>query len=107
MVRGTPAEQQRAVARALELGLNFFDTAPAYGNGASETNLGRTLAALRLRPDELFLSTKVTITPADHGRVGEAIAASLEGSLRRIGRECIDLLQLHNRIAAAGPDRPL
>ena len=47
MVRGAPADQERAVARALELGINYFDTAPAYGDGVSEKNLGRVLAALR------------------------------------------------------------
>src|SRR5690242_2852352 len=107
MVRGTAADQQRAVSRALELGITFFDTAPAYGDGASETNLGHALTALRLRSDELFLSTKFTITPSDYGRISEAVTASLEASLRRLGREQVDLLQLHNRIAATGPDRPL
>jgi len=51
MVRGSPADQERAVARALELGINYFDTAPSYGNGESERNLGRVLKALR--PDIL------------------------------------------------------
>ena len=41
MVRGAPAEQERAVARAIELGINYFDTAPSYGDGQSEQNLGR------------------------------------------------------------------
>ena len=40
MVRGTPAERERAVARALDLGVNFFDTAPLYGDGVSEEHLG-------------------------------------------------------------------
>ena len=44
MVRGTPADQDRAVARALEAGVNYFDTAVQYGNGESEKNLGRMLA---------------------------------------------------------------
>ena len=47
MVRGTPAEQERAVARAVELGINYFDTAPSYGDGESELNLGRVLKVLR------------------------------------------------------------
>jgi aryl-alcohol dehydrogenase-like predicted oxidoreductase len=47
MVRGTPAERERAVARALDLGVNFFDTAPLYGDGVSEEHLGQTLQALR------------------------------------------------------------
>ncbi|HTZ76430.1 MAG TPA: aldo/keto reductase [Stellaceae bacterium] len=104
MVRGAPADQERAVARALELGINYFDTAAAYGDGASETNLGRVLA--KLKP-EIFLGTKFTVRPEDRGRIGEAIAASLERSLQRLGREQVDLLQLHNRIAPSGSDRPL
>lgn len=104
MVRGAPADQERAVARALELGINYFDTAAAYGDGVSETNLGRVLATLR---PEIFLSTKFTVRPDDRGHIGEAVAASLERSLRRLGREQVDLLQLHNRIASAGNDRPL
>jgi L-galactose dehydrogenase/L-glyceraldehyde 3-phosphate reductase len=47
MVRGAPVDQERAVARALEAGINYFDTAVLYGNGASETNLGRVWAKLK------------------------------------------------------------
>ena len=104
MVRGAPNDQERAVARALALGINYFDTAPAYGDGASEENLGRVLRSLR---PEIFLSTKFTVLPADRGRLDAALTASLERSLRRLGREQVDLLQLHNRIAAEGNDRPL
>ena len=99
MVRGTPADQERAVARALELGINYFDTAPAYGDGESERNLGRVLKALR--PD-VIVGTKFRIPSPGQGRVGEAIAASLDGSLRRLGLERVDLLQLHNSISSAG-----
>jgi aryl-alcohol dehydrogenase-like predicted oxidoreductase len=104
MVRGAAADQERAVARAIEHGINFFDTAAAYGDGQSEKNLGRVLKSLR---PEIFLSTKFTVLPSDHGRIGEAIAASLEASLRRLGRDRVDLFQLHNRIARDGVDRPL
>ena len=47
MVRGTAAEQERAVARAIEIGVRYFDTAPQYGDGVSEQNLGRILAKPR------------------------------------------------------------
>jgi L-galactose dehydrogenase/L-glyceraldehyde 3-phosphate reductase len=43
MVRGAPADQERALARALEVGVNYFDTAWQYGTGESEKNLGRIL----------------------------------------------------------------
>src|SRR5215469_6871886 len=75
MVRGAPADQERAVARALEAGINYFDTAAAYGNGASETNLGRVLK--RLRP-EIFLSTKFTVLPEHKKDIAGGIAQSLE-----------------------------
>ena len=49
MVRGSHDEQQRVVARAVELGMNYFDNAPDYGDGVAEENLGRVLQALKLR----------------------------------------------------------
>ncbi len=47
MVRGNPRDQKRAVARALEAGVNTFDTTMQYGNGESEKNLGRVLQRLK------------------------------------------------------------
>jgi L-galactose dehydrogenase/L-glyceraldehyde 3-phosphate reductase len=94
MTRGAPADQERAVARALEAGVNHFDTAPLYSNGASEENLGRVLAALK---PNVIVSTKVRL-PAE--RNIDAIAASLETSLRRLKRDHVDLFQLHNAIGA-------
>ena len=49
MTNGDPADQERAVARALEIGINYFDTAAQYGDGQSETNLGRAIKTLKLR----------------------------------------------------------
>ena len=102
MVRGEPAEQERAIARALELGINYFDTAALYGNGESERNLGRVLA--KLRPS-LYLGTKVNLAPTERGRIGAAIAASLEASLKRLGRDSVDLFQFHNTISTGSGDR--
>jgi len=96
MTRGDPADQERAVARALEAGVNHFDTAAAYGHGASEQNTGRVLAMLK--PD-IILSTKVRV-PAERPDIGAAIASSLEASLRRLRRDHVDVFQLHNTIAA-------
>lgn len=104
MVKGSAADQERAVARALSVGVTFFDTAPMYGMGLSETNLGRVLKALK---PEIFLATKVTIRTEDKGDIAVAVARSLEESLTRLGRSHVDLLQLHNRIDTAGTDRPL
>ena len=99
MVRGTPADQERAVARAVELGINYFDTAPLYGDGESERNLGRVLRTLR--PD-VVVGTKFRIPPGERGRLAEALTASLEASLQRLGLERVDLLQLHNPISSDG-----
>jgi aryl-alcohol dehydrogenase-like predicted oxidoreductase len=99
MVRGSAADQERAVARAIELGISYFDTAPAYGDGASESNLGRVLA--RLRPN-IALGTKFRVAGVPAAGIEAAIAASLEASLRRLGRDTVDLFQLHNPIAASG-----
>ncbi len=104
MVKGSAADQERAVARALAAGVTFFDTAPMYGNGASETNLGRVLASLK---PEIFLATKCTVLPEDRGDIAGAVARSLEASLKRLGRTHVDLLQLHNRVDSSGTDRPL
>jgi aryl-alcohol dehydrogenase-like predicted oxidoreductase len=99
MVRGAPEDQERAVARALEVGVNYFDTAAMYGNGESEKNLGRVLA--KLKPD-VIVGTKVRIPSADFGRIGAAVAESLEASLKRMGRQQVDIFHLHNAITTDG-----
>ena len=95
MIKGAAADQERAVARAVELGINYFDTAQMYGNGESERNLGRVLKALK--PD-VYVGTKVRLPPTERGQIGQAIAASLEASLQRLQRDSIDLFQFHNAI---------
>jgi aryl-alcohol dehydrogenase-like predicted oxidoreductase len=102
MIRGAPAERERAVARAIELGINYFDTAPLYGDGQSEQNLGQAIRALGAN---VQVGTKVRLAPSDLADMPGAIARSLEASLRRLGRERVDLLQLHNLIAIARDDR--
>ncbi len=106
MVRGDPAEQTRAVARALEAGVTYFDTAPSYGDGRSEENLGRALRELGAW-ERVVVGTKVRVDPADLARPGAArttIRRSAEQSLRRLGRDAVDLLQLHNRVSLGQPD---
>ena len=99
MVRGDPADQERAIGRALDAGVNYFDTAVQYGNGESEKNLGRILG--KLKPRDAVVGTKVRLHPGS-GPVAEAIANSLEGSLQRLGREQVDILHFHNPITTAG-----
>jgi aryl-alcohol dehydrogenase-like predicted oxidoreductase len=100
MVRGDPADQERLVARALAVGVNYFDTAVLYGDGESERNLGRVLQ--KLRPAEAIVGTKVRIPPDAFGRIAEMIATSLEGSLARLHLGQVDILHLHNPITLAG-----
>ncbi|MET0567585.1 MAG: aldo/keto reductase, partial [Hyphomicrobiaceae bacterium] len=104
MTRGEPADQERAVARALEYGVNYFDTAAQYGDGASERNLGRVLKALKA---DVIVGTKVRVKPEERRDIDKAIAQSLEASLKRIGRDSVDLFQLHNLIADDGDDKNL
>jgi len=100
MVRGDPSDQERTIARALEVGVNYFDTAVQYGNGESEKNLGRVLATLK--PAEAIVGTKVRLPAADFSRIAAAVAESLEGSLRRLRMERVDIFHLHNAITSAG-----
>ena len=97
MTKGDPKDQERAVARALEMGINYLDTASIYGNGTSETNLGRILKSLR---PKAAVGTKFRLKDDDYGRIGQAIRASLEASFKRMGVDSVDLFQLHNRIGA-------
>jgi aryl-alcohol dehydrogenase-like predicted oxidoreductase len=100
MVRGDPADQEHLVARAIDVGVNYFDTAVLYGDGASERNLGRVLQ--KLKPANVIVGTKVRIPPSEFGRIAEAIGASLEASLTRLQLERVDIFHLHNPITVAG-----
>jgi len=93
LVRGEYPRMRRAVTRALELGITYFDTASLYGDGQSEVNLGAVLRELRADP---IVGTKVRLRPPDLDGIEAAIAESVEASLRRLGRERVDLIQLHN-----------
>jgi len=105
--REAPALQRQAVARALELDINYFDTAPVYGNTASEANLGAVLHEMRAQlPPEVTLATKVALAFDELDDIYGAVIRSVEGSLRRLRRERIDLIQLHNRVGAERALRP-
>ena len=85
----TQAQVERAVRRALERGITYFDTAPSYGDGRSETNLGRTVAGLGIR-DRIGVGTKMRLTAADLPDIRGATRGSLEASLRRLKIERIN-----------------
>jgi aryl-alcohol dehydrogenase-like predicted oxidoreductase len=89
-----------AIRRARELGINFFDTAQAYGFGASERLLGRALGAeLRQHRDQLVIATKGGLRMTDDGLVRDSsrgwLRQGVEDSLRALGLEHIDLYQVH------------
>ena len=100
MVRGSSADRERAVGKALDAGIDYFDTAVQYGDGLSETHLGQVLA--RLKPANIFVGTKVRLQPAEFGRIKQAVADSLDGSLKRLGRDRVDIFHLHNAITNDG-----
>jgi len=100
MVRGDAADQERTIARAIAAGVNYFDTAVLYGDGQSETNLGRVLQ--KLKPANVVVGTKVRVPASETGRIDDAIRTSLEGSLARLGLERVDILHLHNPITGQG-----
>jgi 1-deoxyxylulose-5-phosphate synthase len=92
-------EQSRPfIKRALELGINFFDTANVYTAGMSETVVGRALKDFAAR-DELVISTKVHGAmgpgPNDRGLSRKHILSSIDASLRRLGTDYVDLYQIH------------
>lgn len=90
------AEATRLVDLCLEAGLNMFDSADIYSNGAAEEILGQ---AIRGRRDRVIVSTKGTFRagpgPNDVGSSRHHLIRSVEGSLRRLGTDFIDLYQLH------------
>jgi aryl-alcohol dehydrogenase-like predicted oxidoreductase len=100
MVRGDPRDQERAVARALSVGVNYFDTAVQYGDGESEKNLGRILQTLK--PAGAIVGTKVRLPSAAFGRIADTITQSLEASLARLRRERVDIFHLHNAVTEDG-----
>jgi aryl-alcohol dehydrogenase-like predicted oxidoreductase len=93
------AESFRAIRRALDLGITFFDTADAYGCGHSERILGQALARAR---QNVVIATKFGYVPDEQNRhitgtdtSPEYIRRACEGSLRRLNTDYIDLYQLH------------
>ncbi|MCW2944899.1 MAG: putative aldo/keto reductase, partial [Actinoallomurus sp.] len=92
-------EQSRPlIRRAIEAGINFFDTANVYSDGTSEEIVGRALADYARR-DEIVLATKVhgRMRPGPNGAglSRKAIMSEIDNSLRRLGTDYVDLYQIH------------
>ena len=86
------------IKRALELGINFFDTADVYTSGASEEVVGRALRDFAAR-DEVVIATKVYGVmgpgPNDAGLSRKHIFSAIDASLQRLGTDYVDLYQIH------------
>jgi 1-deoxyxylulose-5-phosphate synthase len=116
MTYGTPTwrswvldeEQSRPfVTRALEHGINFFDTADMYSRGASEEVLGRALRALGAERDQVVIATKAYFPikdgPNARGLSRKHLFDAIDGSLTRLGMDYVDLYQVHR----FDPDTPI
>lgn len=90
-------EAKRLVDICLDAGVNLFDSADVYSDGASETILG---AALKGRRGQAIISTKLTLRagdgPNDVGASRHHLITGVERALKRLGTDYIDLLQLHH-----------
>lgn len=91
-------QSQPFIKRALELGINFFDTANVYSDGTSEEIVGRALLKFAKR-DEVVIATKVhgRMRPGPNGAglSRKAIMAEMDASLKRLGVDYVDLYQIH------------
>ncbi len=92
-VRGDRRAQREAVDLAVAGGINYFDTAALYGDGESETNLGRVLAESGA---DVAVGTKITLEPADLADPARAVREKLEAGLKRLRREQVEVCSLHN-----------
>jgi aryl-alcohol dehydrogenase-like predicted oxidoreductase len=96
LVRGDRQEIVKAVDYAIESGITYFDTARSYGDGKSESSLGLALKELGA---EVIIGTKVDLRSEELDDIEGSIMTSVEGSLQRLQRERVDLIQLHNPLA--------
>lgn len=86
-------DSEKIIKHALGLGINFFDTANTYSKGTSEEYLGRALKENNVARDKVVLASKVYFNP---GRLSsEAIHREIDGSLKRLGTDYLDLYIIH------------
>jgi aryl-alcohol dehydrogenase-like predicted oxidoreductase len=95
LINADEATRYTALRRAVTAGINWIDTAPVYGNGASEETIGRHLESLTPQP---YISTKVRLEAEDMKDIPGAIERSLEQSLKRLRTNWVALFQLHNHL---------
>lgn len=106
LMTGMDANAQReVVATAIDAGINWFDTAPGYGAGSSEANLGRALFEIKpVQP--IHIATKVRIPLNSTEPISDVIRRSVDESLQRLRVSSVTLLQLHNGITSGRGDEP-
>lgn len=102
-------EAKKIIDICMDAGLNFFDTADVYSDGASETMLGKALH--HLKREDVLISTKCTFRlgtgPNDVGSSRYHIIQSIEGSLKRLGTDYVDVYHLHAFDAATPVEETL
>lgn len=104
LINGDDDTRRKAVRRALDGGINWFDTAAQYGQGESEEALGWLLGEI---DDTPYLSTKLRLNTDDLSDIPGQIERSLEASLKRLRGESVDLFQLYNAIGPQTKGRHL
>ena len=102
MTRGDPTDRATAFRRALDAGVNWFDTAASYGKGVSEESLGALMKETGARP---HISTKVPIAFERLDDIRGQVEESTVASLKRLGLDRVDVLQLHNSLKATSEGR--
>lgn len=106
LMTGDDQNLQQAVLKcAVRMGVNWIDTAPGYGQGKSEANIGKALRDLPLS-GKIHIATKVRLQADQLGNIRDAVRKSVEESLARLGVSSLTLLQLHNGITKNRGDEP-
>ncbi len=99
-----PKEAARLLETSTALGINFFDHADIYGRGKSEEVFGKALKKANLLREEVVIQTKCGIRPGFYDFSKKHILNSVEGSLKRLGTDYIDILLLHRPDTLMEPD---
>ena len=96
MVRGEHKDMLKTVEFALQAGINYFDTARAYGDGLSEIHLGALLR--ELGSPNVIIGTKIKLNKEHSGSIQNNVLEQINNSLNRLGSESVDIVYTHNRI---------
>ncbi|MFN0198116.1 MAG: aldo/keto reductase [Planctomycetaceae bacterium] len=99
------ARQIQVVRKAIDAGINWFDTAATYGDGRSEQSLGIALEELGAS-ERVHVATKVRLSDEAFRDIRSFVLRSFEGSLERLRMPGVTLLQLHNSMTAGRGDQP-